>query len=78
VLLTTIANDCHGGRKCAARLSKPSTMSTSGRQKLRMAVVPSQRAFKKGVAFGQAALEVCDNNGCRGIADQHNIQIVKP
>ena len=46
-------------------------------QKLQATVVPTQRAFKKGVAFGQAFLEVCDFNGCRNIADQHNIQIVK-
>lgn len=47
-------------------------------QKLREAVVPTQRAFKKGVAFGQATLTICDFNGCRGIVDQHNVQIVKP
>jgi hypothetical protein len=46
-------------------------------QKLREAVVPTQRAFKKGVAFGQAFLEVCDFNGCRNLVDQHNVQIVK-
>ena len=57
--------------------------STSGQtcdgttQKLRLAVVPTQRAFRKGVAFGQAFLEVCGSSGCRNVADQHNIQIVK-
>ena len=47
-------------------------------QSLRMAVIPNQRAFKKGLAFGQASLSICDFNGCRNIVDQHNIQIVKP
>jgi hypothetical protein len=47
-------------------------------QSLREAVVPSQRAFKKGVAFGQAFLNICDFSGCRQIVDQHNVQIVKP
>ena len=48
-----------------------------GQQKLRVAVVPTQRAFKKGVAFGQATLMVCGDSGCQGFADQHSIQIVK-
>jgi hypothetical protein len=47
-------------------------------QQVRVAVVPTQRAFRKGVAFGQAWLEICDSTGCRQLMDQHNVQIAKP
>jgi hypothetical protein len=42
-----------------------------------IAVTPTQRAFAKGVAFGQAELSVCGGAGCDELLDQHNIQIVK-
>lgn len=44
---------------------------------IRVAVTPTQQAFKKGVAFGQAVIQVCDF-GCQNVTDAHDIQIVKP
>jgi hypothetical protein len=48
---------------------------TGSVQALEIAVSPTQRAFRKGVAFGQARLQVCDYE-CHTAVDQHNIQIV--
>ena len=50
---------------------------TGGKVKLTAAVTPTQRAFRKGVAFGQAFLTVCDLNGCKTLVDQRNVDIVK-
>ena len=50
---------------------------TGTTQKLTVAVIPNQRAFRKGLAFGQATLNFCDSTGCHNPVDQHNIQIVK-
>jgi hypothetical protein len=49
---------------------------TGGRQTLSLAVSPSQRAFTKGVAFGQASIDLCVYS-CGALRDQHEIQIVK-
>jgi hypothetical protein len=49
---------------------------TGTQQKLSVAVTPTQRPFRKGVAFGQATLRVCTDR-CKTVVDQHNIQIVK-
>ena len=46
-------------------------------QNLQVAVIPTQKAFKKGIAFGQAKLEYSGNNGYHTAVDQHNIQIVE-
>jgi len=49
----------------------------SGRQQsVRLAVTPTQKPFRKGVAFGQATLDSCDRTGCHTLFDEHNIQIV--
>jgi hypothetical protein len=47
---------------------------------LPVAVMPTQRPFKKGVAFGQASLQLCQYQYavCITMSDQHDIQIVKP
>jgi len=49
---------------------------TGGRQKLKEAVTPTQKPFRKGVAFARARLDACDPTGCKTLTDQHNIQIV--
>jgi hypothetical protein len=47
-------------------------------QSLQVAVVPTQRAFKAGLAFGQATLQTCNDSGsCKTAVDQHEITIVK-
>jgi hypothetical protein len=45
-------------------------------QSLSVAVIPTQRAFTTGIAFGQAQLQVC-GNGCIEAVDQHTIRITK-
>ena len=42
-----------------------------------VAVTPVQKPFKKGVAFGQAWLEACNQFTCKTSHDFHNIEIVK-
>ena len=50
---------------------------TGREQSLRLAVTPTQRPFRKGVAFGQSRLQVCGTQGrCVTVRDDHNIQIV--
>jgi hypothetical protein len=46
-------------------------------QKINLAVTPTQRPFRVGVAFGQASLQVCGSTGCTTVLDEHNIRIVK-
>jgi hypothetical protein len=47
-------------------------------QSMQIAVVPTQKAFKAGLAWGQATLQTCNQNGeCRTAVDQHEITIVK-
>jgi hypothetical protein len=48
---------------------------TGSVQRLDVAVTPYQKAFKKGVAFGQALLTVCGER-CEDFQDAHEIQIV--
>ncbi|GIH17965.1 hypothetical protein [Rugosimonospora africana] len=50
---------------------------TGQSQTVRLAVTPTQRAFTKGVAFGQASIDVCGPYSCKPLRDQHEIQIVK-
>jgi hypothetical protein len=50
-------------------------------QQVRVVVVPTQRAFKKGPAVGQATLMVCTGQipTCQpDLVDRRAIQIVKP
>jgi hypothetical protein len=49
---------------------------TGGVQKFDLAVTPTTKAFVKGVAFGQAELDVCTSD-CRSYFDEHNVNIVK-
>ncbi len=46
-------------------------------QTLRIAVTPTQKPFKTGIAFGQAFMTTCTSFTCHELNDQHNIRIVK-
>jgi hypothetical protein len=48
---------------------------TGSVQSLNVAVIPTQKAFRTGVAFGQAQLDVCTTT-CSTAVDQHNVRIV--
>ena len=48
---------------------------TGSRQNITVAVTPTQHPFRRGVAFGQARLDVCMFT-CKTFRDQHNVQIV--
>jgi hypothetical protein len=48
---------------------------TGSVQQLNVAITPYGKAFKKGVAFGQASLNVCAYD-CQVFQDAHDIQIV--
>jgi hypothetical protein len=49
---------------------------TGTQQKLQIAVIPTQKAFRTGVAFGQATLQTCTTT-CLTSVDQHTITITK-
>jgi hypothetical protein len=44
-------------------------------QSLSVSVTPTQKPFRKGVAFGSADLQVCEYS-CVLVRDEHNIDIV--
>jgi hypothetical protein len=50
---------------------------TGRQQNINQSVTPTQRAFIKGAAFGQAYLNVCGPQGCQVVRDERVIQIVK-
>jgi hypothetical protein len=64
------------GRFIASGTGGTSVDCTGRPQSISQAVTPTQRAFARGVAFGQAHLDVCGNS-CESVLDQHVIQIVK-
>jgi hypothetical protein len=67
-----------GGFIASGSGSTRNELNCSGKaQSVTLAVTPTQRAFAKGVAFGEAYLQVCNSNGCQTVADQRNVQIVK-
>jgi hypothetical protein len=49
---------------------------TGSVQTFELAVTPTENAFKKGVAFGDASLVVCTFT-CHTAEDQHTIEIVR-
>ena len=48
---------------------------TGKTQRMEIAINPTQKAFRNGVAFGQAKLQVCTDR-CHTAVSQHNIQLV--
>ncbi|GAB3801125.1 hypothetical protein GCM10027605_17970 [Micromonospora zhanjiangensis] len=48
---------------------------TGSEQRFSLSVSPTQRPFRKGVAFGRAVADVCPGP-CETTVDEHNIQIV--
>ncbi len=64
------------GNDIARGTAGQSVACTGTVQQLRVAVTPSEHPFKKGVAFGQAGVDLCSTT-CVSAVDVHNIQIVK-
>jgi hypothetical protein len=75
--LTVRVTENVGGFIASGDASVPDVRCTGGKAKFTATVTPTQRAFRKGVAFGQAFLTVCDPNGCKTLVDQRNVDIVK-
>ncbi|MEV4629703.1 hypothetical protein AB0J90_25900 [Micromonospora sp. NPDC049523] len=50
---------------------------TGDQQKINVAVTPDLKPYRKGVAFGSARLDVCDQTGCKSVYDERKIEIVK-
>ncbi len=46
-------------------------------QSIEVAVIPTQKPFKAGVAYGSASLQVCASGPCKRVRDRHNIRIVR-
>jgi len=65
-----------GGDIASGSASEQVTSSCTGSvHTVTMTIIPFQNPFKKGVAFGQASLSVCQFQ-CQTFEDAHNIQIV--
>jgi hypothetical protein len=64
-----------GGDIAKGTASEEIEACTGKVQRVEIAVTPDLKAFRLGVAFGQARVSVCDTR-CRTITDQHNVQIV--
>jgi len=75
--LTVRVTENVGGQIASGETSVFGAECTGGKVKLTAAVTPTQRAFRKGVAFGQAYLSVCDPFSCQLLVDQHNVDIVR-
>jgi hypothetical protein len=75
-LTVTVAENV-GGFIASGTAGQQVELCSGTTQPLTVAVIPSQRAFRKGLAFGQATLNFCDFTGCHTAVDQHNIQIVR-
>lgn len=74
--LTVTVTENVGGDIASGSTSMDIEECTGSVQSLEVAVTPTQKAFRVGVAFGQAKLQVCSDR-CRTVVDQHNIQIVR-
>lgn len=74
--LTVWVTEKVGGSLATGRVD-PLVQCDGTPQQVTTSVVPAQQPFKKGVAFGQARLDVCLPDGCQAVTDEHDIQIVK-
>ena len=64
------------GRDIASGSTSDEVDACTGRaQNISVAVTPTQHPFRRGVAFGQARLTVCNQFACKTFRDQHNVQI---
>jgi hypothetical protein len=73
--LTVSVTENVGNAIASGQAQTPIESCTGTQQSLQVAVTPTQKPFRKGVAFGSASLQVCASS-CRTVVDQHNIQIV--
>jgi hypothetical protein len=74
--LTVTVTENVGGDIASGSTFEEIEQCTGSVQSFDIAVTPTQKAFRVGVAFGQAKLQVCSDR-CRTVVDQHNIQIVR-
>ena len=75
--LTVSVTQNVGGRIASGSTYEEIEPCTGKEQSRRLAVTPTQRPFRKGVAFGQSRLQVCGPAArCKTVRDEHNIQIV--
>ncbi|GAA5180550.1 hypothetical protein GCM10023322_13100 [Rugosimonospora acidiphila] len=76
-LSVTVTENVGGGFIASGSGSTDSLTCTGHSQTVNEAVVPTQRAFAKGVAFAQTQMSVCGSVDCARASDQRVIQIVK-
>jgi hypothetical protein len=74
-LSVTVAENV-GGNIASGTTFTEISPCTGTQQKLQIAVIPTQKAFRAGTAFGQATLQSCTDI-CRTTVDQHTITITK-
>jgi len=74
--LTVQVTEAVGKNIASGATSQEVSPCTGAVQKFTVAVTPINHPFKKGVAFGQAWLDVCNGFSCHTFRDFRNIQIV--
>ena len=75
--LTVTVTQAVGDAIASGQRSRTISPCTGKPQKIELAVNPTQRPFRKGVAYGAAELGICTPARCTTVVDEHNIQIVK-
>ena len=75
--LTVQVTEAVGNNIASGASSQEVSPCTGAVQKFTIAVTPVNHPFRKGVAFGQAWLDVCNGFSCHTFRDFHNIQITK-
>jgi hypothetical protein len=71
----TVAENVAGGFIASGSGSPDSVNCTGRAQTIQQSVIPTQRAFAKGVAFGSAHATVCGSGNCYAVSDEHEIQL---
>jgi hypothetical protein len=71
----TVAENVAGGFIASGSGSSDAIQCTGRPQTINQSVIPDQRAFAKGTAFGSAHLSVCDAATCYTLTDEHVVQI---
>jgi hypothetical protein len=73
--LTVAVTQAVGNTIASGRTARNIEPCTGRKQKLEVAVTPTQRPFVRGIAFGQAELQTCANQ-CGVVRDERTIRIV--
>jgi hypothetical protein len=76
--LTVLVSQNVGGAIASGETTERIEPCTGKPQSIEVDVIPTQKPFKVGIAYGSAKLQVCDSVGpCKTVRDRHNVRIVR-